>query len=377
MVPVSPTIPISAADETRKLAEAIASRRSAVRVFPFHAVGDDASAAKWDRFVREHAGGSLFHLTAWLNAVEQTFGHIARHFVALRSNDIVGVLPLFEIKSLFGGRMLVSVPYAVAGGIVADDREAIDALWNHVRALGEEIDANFIDLRSEKAQVEGLRQVQGYMGFRKTLPAHASEVLGWLPRKARADARNARNKHGLTVEFSQRRTVNVWRLYCRNMRRLASINYPLQFFERLVDGFGADAIVQVVRKDSRIIGGLVSFRFGETLLPYFVGCDERFNRCKTNHYIYMTAMECAVELGCTVFDFGRTRSDNKGSYNFKRFFGFEPTPLEYQRYVYRSKALPNLTPSNPKIQLVRQLWKHMPMSFCKAAGARLSKHLPG
>ncbi|GJM26535.1 MAG: hypothetical protein DHS20C16_29500 [Phycisphaerae bacterium] len=297
--------------------------------------------------------------------------------MAFCGHDIVGVLPLFEIKSMFGGRMLISVPYAVAGGMLTDDRAAADAIWQEARKLGEEVNANFIDLRSERAQVEGLRQVQGYSGFRKALPAKPSDVLGWLPRKARADARNARNKHGLKVEFDRKRTRDVWRLYCRNMRRLGSINYPLQFFERLVEAFGEDAIVQVVRKDSRIVGGLISFRYGQTFLPYFVGCDERFNRCNTNHFIYMTAMERAVELGCTVFDFGRTRRDNEGSYNFKRFFGFEPTPLEYQRYVFPGKAIPNLTPSNPKFQLARQIWKHLPMSFCTAAGARLSRHLPG
>ncbi len=377
MVPVAPTQPISAAEETRKLTQAIAKHRSEIRIYPFVAIGDEAASGKWDDYVRGHADGSLFHLSAWLNAVETTFGHTPRHLVAIRDGDIVGVLPLFEIKSMFGGRMLVSVPYAVAGGIVANERAVVDVLWNRAREMGEEVGANFIDLRSATAQVEGLRLVQGYSGFQKDLPAQPSEVLAWLPRKARADARNARKKHRLTVEFNRRRTPDVWRLYCRNMRRLASINYPFEFFERLVDGFGDDAIVQVVRKDSYIIGGLISFRFERTFLPYFVGCDERFNRCNTNHFIYMTAMERAVELGCTVFDFGRTRRDNEGSHNFKRFFGFEPTPLEYQRYVYPGKAMPNLTPSNPKLQLVRQIWKHMPVSFCKVAGARLSRHLPG
>ncbi len=377
MVPVSTIQPISASEETRELAQAIANRRSEVRVYPFVSLGDEAPAQKWDAYVRAHAEGTLFHLTPWLNSVEKSFGHTSRHFVAFRGSEIVGVLPLVEIKSMFGGRMLVSVPYAVAGGILADDHAVVDALWTQARELGEQIDANFIDLRSEHAQVDGLRQLQGYAGFRKTLPAAASDVLGWLPRKARADARNARDKHGLTVEFNRRRTPDVWRLYCRNMRRLGSINYPLEFFERLVGGFGNDAIAQVVRKGSRIIGGLVSFRFEKTFLPYFVGCDERFNRCNTNHFIYMTAMERAVEMGCTVFDFGRTRRDNEGSFNFKRFFGFEPTPLEYQRYVFPGKALPNLTPSNPRFQLARQIWKHMPMSFCTAAGARLSRHLPG
>ena len=377
MVPIAHPVTQSATEETRKLTQAISKRRADVRVFPFIANGDVVAGHKWDAYVRNHGQGSLFHLTAWLNSVETTFGHRSRHFVALRGVDVVGVFPLVEVKSLFGGRMLISVPYAVAGGILADDRAIAKLLWNEARDLGLEVSANTIDLRSEQAQVDDLHPMPGYAGFRRTLPTQASEVLGWLPRKARAAARNARVKHRLTVEFNRNRTHDVWRLYCRNMRRLGSINYPLRFFENLVERFGDDAIVQIVRQKSRMIGGLISFRFGQTFLPYFVGCDERFNGCNTNHFIYMTAMEHAVGLGCTVFDFGRTRRDNAGSYNFKRFFGFEPTSLEYQRYVYPGKAYPNLSPTNPKFQLMRQIWKHMPIRFCTAAGAHLSRHLPG
>ncbi|NOX57870.1 MAG: GNAT family N-acetyltransferase [Planctomycetes bacterium] len=271
----------------------------------------------------------------------------------------------------------MSVPYAVSGGVLVDHPDVVDALWTRAIGIGRRIDANVIEMRSETEQINGIDPVEGYAAFRKELPAKASDVLGWLPRKARAAARNARTKHGLQVEFDQSRLRDVWRLYCRNMRRLGSINYPFRFFTQLVGAFGDDAFVQVVLKESRVVGGLVSFRFGPTFLPYFVGCDERFNRCNTNHFVYLTAMERAVEVGCSVFDFGRTRIANEGPYNFKRFFGFEPAPLGYQRYVFANKTQANLSPSNAKFSLARKIWPHLPLTFTTVAGGLLSKHLPG
>ena len=71
----------------------------------------------WDAFVRSTPGGSPFHLLAWKRAVESTFGHRAHYLLAIRGGGVEGVLPLFEVKGLLGGRGLVSVPYGVYGGI--------------------------------------------------------------------------------------------------------------------------------------------------------------------------------------------------------------------------------------------------------------------
>ena len=69
----------------------------------------------WDSFVRSTPGGSPFHLLAWKQAVEAAFSHRPHYLMAVRGGGLEGVLPLFEVRGLLGGRGLVSVPYGVYG----------------------------------------------------------------------------------------------------------------------------------------------------------------------------------------------------------------------------------------------------------------------
>jgi hypothetical protein len=87
-------------------------------------------------------------------------------------------------------------------------------------------------------------------------------------------------------------------------------------------------------------------------------------------------MRRAVQVGCRVFDFGRTRLDNRGAYDFKRFHGFEPKPLEYQTWTDGDDGL-DLTPSNPRFRLARRLWPQLPMMVCNRVSLWASKHVPG
>jgi FemAB-related protein (PEP-CTERM system-associated) len=333
--------------------------------------------AAWDDYVGSHEAATFFHTIAWRDAVRAGFGHEAVYLVALRGEHLVGILPMFLLSSRFTGRMLVSVPYGVGGGIVAGNAEAIALLFAGARHIAKQRDCVMIDLRSERACVPDVPTVDRYLGFRRALPASSSDVLGWLPRKARAAARNARNKYKLTVEFGDEHLREVWRLYAMSMRRLASLNYPFRFFERLVEFTPGRHWVSVVRRSGRIVAGLVTFLFKDRVMPYFIGTTRQATRCSAANYIYLTAMEHGVDLGYRVFDFGRTRRDNIGGCNFKRFQGFGPRPLGYQCFTLPERVAPNLSPSNPKLEIARKIWSYLPLTVTRAVGARLVRHIPG
>lgn len=343
---------------------------------------------QWDRYVNVHPDGTFFHRIAWMECVRDVFGHEPHYLAAWRGEEIVGVFPLFCVRSRLGGTMLVSVPYAVAGGILTGDDAARAALWEAALASADQSGAQVIDLRCATSRVSPRRLPGAHAGWRviepgphvtftRALPESADDVSGWLPRKARAAARNGVTRHGLIVEFDRRYLPAVWRLYCRSMRRLASISYPYAFFETLVERAGEDAHVQIVRAGQRVVGGLVSFRFGAAFCPYFAGCDERFNHLQTNNVLYQAAMRRAVEIGCRVFDFGRTRVTNRGAYDFKRFHGFAPQPLAYQRWVRGDAAAPELSPDGGRFRLARRIWPKLPQPVCAQLSAWLAPHIPG
>jgi FemAB-related protein (PEP-CTERM system-associated) len=295
-----------------------------------------------------------------------------------------------RVESRLAGRLLVSVPYGVYGGTLADDPEAHDALLAHAQQLANEEEAQWIDIRSIELQWPDLPAVRRYVTFRKQLPEDPGRILTDLPRKSRAAARHARTRFGLEVTFGDEHLNTVWLLYSRSMRRLASVNYPMAFFQSLIERTGSANsvretgtsgcvrhLVQLVRYQGNPIGGLISFVYRDTLMPYFAGVDERHEKVHPNNFLYMTAMEQAVRLGCRVFDFGRSRVDNRGPYNFKRFQGFEPTPLHYQYYVPRGGRAPDLHPANPKLRLARQIWPRLPLGVTRPLGAWLAKSIPG
>jgi FemAB-related protein (PEP-CTERM system-associated) len=344
-----------------------------------------AQADACGTYVDAHPRATLFHSRLWREAVVEAFDHQDCTLAAWRNDRVVGVLPLMRIASRLAGTLLVSVPYGVYGGVVADDAESSTALLDHARRLADRMRVQWLDIRSIEQQWPDLPVLSRYVTFRKHLPGDPGRVLEEMPRKARAAARQARERHGLEATFDDDDLPAIWRLYSQSMRRLASPNYPAGFFEALVRrtvpaGPGVSApghLVQIVRHRGRPIAGLLSFVYRDTLLPYFAGCDERFEKYHPNNFLYLAAMEKGVEIGCREFDFGRSRVDNAGSFNFKRFQGFEPTPLQYQYYVPRGGRQPDLTPGNPKLDLARRVWPRLPLAVTRPLGAWLARSIPG
>src|SRR5690242_14173803 len=86
-------------------------------------ISDQVDQTQWDAFVRSQSNGSAFHLMAWQRMILDTFGHQPFHLVAKASRgNVIGVLPLFLVRSRIFGRLLVSTPQAAYGGILADSQ---------------------------------------------------------------------------------------------------------------------------------------------------------------------------------------------------------------------------------------------------------------
>jgi polysaccharide deacetylase family protein (PEP-CTERM system associated) len=83
----------------------------------------DAEHAAWDRFVLAAPDATFFHRAGWRRIVERLGGHRAHYLYASRGGEIVGVLPLAEMKAALRS-FAVSTPFCVYGGAVAAPRRA-------------------------------------------------------------------------------------------------------------------------------------------------------------------------------------------------------------------------------------------------------------
>lgn len=339
--------------------------------------GRAEDAAEREAFVRAHPGASFFHQAAWSRAVADVFGHAPCDLLAWRGTRLVGVLPLSSCRTPFGAPALISVPYAVYGGPVAEDADASDALVRAAMAEAERRSARRLELRCEVApDVPGLVPHELYATFVRALPATPEEVLAGVPKKARAEVRKARDKHGLALSEGDWYLADLFRLFHQNKRALGSPGLPLAFFRALKYGFGDALRVHAVHHQGEPVCAVMSFLWRGTCLAYYSGTRPGADReLSASNFLYMALQEWCVRAGLTHFDFGRSRRDS-GAFQFKQHQGFEPRVLPYRLHLVRDRAAPSFTPSNPRTAWLRETWSRMPPWLCRQLSGVLAPYLP-
>ena len=381
---VAPTSPVAADDGRAANAVPIEHADEPLRVREL-LPGEDS---RWDSYVSRHPLGTFFHRTGWARTVAEQFRHQPHHLVVEQGRRWLGVLPLFLTRSLFLGRNLVSMPYAVYGGVPADDERAQQALITQATALGRELGVGYVELRHLEARPGDRPRSPLYVTFRCELPDDPADVMARIPKKARAEVRCARDPAAPAIEGKRRESFGIrvtpdgsvdelFELFAENKRRLGSPSLPKRWFRGLVEEFGKAAVVhRAVDPRGRTLAAVMSFCFKDTVYAYYSGSHSDVNVTGVNNWIYCAIMEWAVEQGYRHFDFGRSRVDS-GPAKFKKNMGFEAEPLHYEYLLLGPGAkLPEFHPSNPKLALPRRLWSKMPMGACNFLGARLSRHLP-
>src|SRR5262249_12890119 len=173
--------------------------------------------AEWDAFVRASGEGSPFQLVAWKRAVERTFGLRAHYLMAREDGRLAGVLPLFEARELFGRRALISVPYAVYGGICATSDAARRALVDAATALGRARRAAYIELRERRDLGLGLAVKQRYVTFARAISKDEEENALAIPRKQRRMIRQGL-KYGLRSSIDLAHLDPVYDIYAQSVR---------------------------------------------------------------------------------------------------------------------------------------------------------------
>lgn len=329
----------------------------------------------WDAFVRRHPLGTPFHLTLWRDCIRETFGYEPRYLMAERGGAVGGVLPLFLVKTPLAGKILLSTPFAVYGGILAEDDEAKRALQERLEEMAAAEQVQYAELRNAwPEQCAGYHPVKRYVTFTQELKGSEEELLQTIPRKTRAAVRKS-----LQCGLTSRRTHDLdpfCRLYLSNLRRLGTPAFPRTHFQRLLERYGDDAFVLEVLSEGRPVAAVLTFTFRGQILPYYGASDPRFHALQPNNFMYWDLMRTGLREGAKLFDFGRSKIEHSGSFDFKAHWGMQQRELPYEILLVRKKELPDLTPNNPKFEWFLRLWQRLPLWVTNRIGPVLIKWVP-
>ena len=342
----------------------------AIRRLPLR---DPGTAAHWDTFAKGCEQATFFHRASWQTILHDVF-RLETHFLyAEVDGRIEGLLPLAHVKSLLFGSSLVSLPFAVYGGVASANPEAADALEDAAQDLARKLRVSHLELRNVVPRHAEWPLQDLYATFRKSILPNEEANLLAIPRKQRAMVRKGIS-NGLRSELDTG-VDRFFGLYADNVHRHGTPCLPKRYFETLRQEFGEDCEVQtVVDKEGQAVSSVLSFYFRDEVLPYYAGDANAARELAANDFKYWELMRRACGRGVAVFDYGRSKKGT-GSYSFKKNWGFEPQPLHYEYCLYKRDSVPQNNPLNPKFQLLIGAWRRMPIGMANWLGPIVVRHL--
>lgn len=332
----------------------------------------EADRAAWEALVERHPEATFFHRIGWREVLEDAFGHRPHYLIAEHAGALRGLLPLAEVRSLLFGHALISTPFCVRGGALAESPEVGAELEAAACRLAESLGVDYLEMRLGAPAHPDWPRKDLYVGFRKQLDPDPERNLLAIPRKQRAMVRKGLAA-GL-VSVLEEGTDGVYALYAESQRNLGTPVVSRRYFRLLKTVFGEDCEALTVRHRGRPLAGVLSFRFRDQILPYYGGGGLAARRLHANDLMYWEVMRRACERGCRLFDFGRSKRGS-GSFNFKRNWGFEPEPLSYEYHLVRARSMPDLSPLNPRYRLFIAGWKRLPLPLSRLLGPPLARAL--
>lgn len=330
---------------------------------------------QWDSYVFNRNDATFFHQMGYKKVIEESFGHKSYYLAALEDQEIVGILPLFLIRSRLFGSYLVSLPFCDYAGFLADSELVEKVLISKGIEIGQKIGVQFIELR-QKTQtrldlIENLEKVNS----RLIIDDSEEKIWDGLKTETRRAIKKARSM-GLQVESGGLENLSrFFNVYATNMRDLGTPAYTSSFFEHLLEKFPDHTEIILVIYRGKTIGGAVIIYFKDGAEIFWASSLRSYFCYRPNNLLFWEAIVKACRRKLKYIDFGRSSKDS-GTYTFKKRWRAEDEQLYYYYVLLRSGKIPNLRPSNPKYKLAIKIWKGTPLFITNLIGPYISKYLP-
>lgn len=332
----------------------------------------DSDAGAWSHFVALHPHATVFHEWPWRGILDTVFRHEPFFLVAEREGELCGVLPLAEVRSRLFGSSIVSLPFASYCGPLASDPGTEAALVEHACALASERRVGHLEIRDLGERDRGLPRQDLYVAFMREIAADNDTNLAAIPRKQRAMVRKGQ-REGLVSAIED--VDSFFPLYSDNVHRHGTPGCPRRFFESIRGAFGTGCEVLIVRDAAgQALSGVLSLLYRDEVFPFYAGDVPRARALAANDFKYWEVMRRAADAGLRRFNYGRSKRGT-GSFDFKRNWGFEPTPLSYHYHLVGRDSVPENNPLNPRYRHLIETWRRMPRWLVELIGPHVVRAL--
>lgn len=355
---------------------------------------DPLRDSRWADFLEHHPDASLFHSTAWLNALRRTYGY--RPVVATTCNPRVNLdqgMVFCDVKSWINGNRLVSLPFSdhchplvrssedLANLLLLLAVQATARNWNYIEIRPLQLPkcqtAGLANLTSPKSVMNGLEgrffRVDQYDHHRIDLRSDLKILFGNFHRSCIQRKIERARREGLEYETGRSESIlkKFYYLVLLTRRRHGLPPQPTEWFRNLIEEFGESLTLRVACKKAQPVAGMLTIRYKKKLI-YKYGCsDAQLHRMGAMPMLFWKAIQEEKLRGAEELDLGRSDRNNPGLSTFKEHLGGVRSNLMYFRV---GRDLHKILGSFPSAA-VHALFARMPSRLSQVAGRIFYRHM--
>jgi len=330
----------------------------------------------WDEYVNKSDKSTLYHLLGWRDVYETTYKHQSKFLIAVKCDNLVGVLPLFVIKRPLIKNYLVSGFFGSYESALADSPKTELLLINEAKRLTAEQNAGWLEIKSmsQLPDQHDLKENKEFVTFKLRIEDNEQQQWQNLDAKMKNLIRKGQ-KQDLKVSFGQKHLQSLCKIISTRMLELGTPYYGNNFFKQILLKFPQTTeIITLSRNDIPISAGLL-FSFKNILYVPFAGSLSRYFDLSPNNLLYWEIIKYAIQKKLEYLDFGRS-SRNSGTFEFKRKWGGTSVPLHYSYWLNTIKKPPEINQKTDLYRLLSRCWRLLPLPIANKFGPNLIRLVP-
>lgn len=330
----------------------------------------------WDDYVRRNPAGTPLQLSHWQTIIHQTYHYQTHYHFAQQNKQIVGIMPLFTVRSPLTGHYLTTLP----GGLCADNPAIATALLQHACQLAEQTHAKRLVIQDTRTNWPGpFVTAQHHEHWKIDTRPGLDTLWQQLNSDTRRQVRNAR-KNSLTVNIgrSQFHLNAFYDVFSHFTHQAGTPVFPKAFLQNIAQASPNGYNIALVCHHDQPIGGYVQLEMGNTCYGMWGATLRQHLRLRPVYLAMWEIISDTVNNGFDFLDMGRSPAGSNAS-KFKGKWGGTSHPIYQQVCHLDGKTTGTVTrqiQTDPKMQLFTRLWPHLPYPLTTYLGPKLRKHIP-
>lgn len=338
------------------------------------AVIDERRKPLWEDFVRENRNAIAWQSYEWNDILKRHYRCEYYPIAALEAGKVVGILPLYHIRTYLSGDALISVPFAVAGGMVSDRVEVRNLLLKKAIDMSKSHGSCRITLKQYKIRMEeDFRTDDNYYNRELSLDRDPGKVWAQFSDRNREMIERT-EKDWMELEHPCESVVPYFKLLLQYLHAKGIPCVSRRWIEDLLR-FKMYTIA-ILRKNGDIVAGTLVKEFKKTVsFPFSCVLRESMADASFAFRLYWELLQRYSTGGFEIFHSGRI-PNNDATNEHRLGWGGTKYGYYYQYYPKENVKTEFTTKRGKKRELMEKSWKILPQGVVNVLGPIVVRQFP-